>query len=146
MSQLSVSLYIRRPKYWSFSFSFSISPSSEYSRLISFMIDRLDTLQSKGFSTVFSNPTIQKHQFFGSAFFIIQLSHLYMNKESTCNAGDLSSIPVLERTLGGRHGNPLQYSCLQNPQGKRRLVGCSPWGQKQLDTTERLNTHALENQ
>ena len=42
MSQLSVSLYIRRPKYWSF--SFSISPSSEYSRLISFMIDRLDPL------------------------------------------------------------------------------------------------------
>ena len=32
-------------------------------------------------------------------------------KESACNAGDLSSIPELGRSPGGRHGNPLQYSC-----------------------------------
>ena len=36
-------------------------------------------------------------------------------KESACNTGDLSSIPGLERSLGGGHGNPLQYSCLENP-------------------------------
>ena len=36
-------------------------------------------------------------------------------KESTCNAGDLSSIPGLGRSPGGGHGNPLQYSCLENP-------------------------------
>ena len=34
---------------------------------------------------------------------------------------------------------PLQYSCLQNPHGQRNLVGCSPWGHKESDTTERLN-------
>ena len=40
-------------------------------------------------------------------------------KESTCNAGDLSSIPALGRSPGGGHGNPLQYSCLENPMDRR---------------------------
>ena len=35
--------------------------------------------------------------------------------ESACNAGDLGSIPGLRRSLGGGHGNPLQYSDLDNP-------------------------------
>ena len=48
------------------SFSFSISPSNEYSGLISFRMDWLDHLQSKGLSRVFSNTTVQKHQFFGT--------------------------------------------------------------------------------
>ena len=37
-------------------------------------------------------------------------------------------------------GNTLQYSCLENPHGQRSLVGYSPWGRKELDTTERLST------
>ena len=49
-------------------------------------------------------------------------------KESTCNAGDPSSIPGLGRSPGGGHGNPLQYSCLENPHGQRILVGLSPRG------------------
>ena len=57
-------LHIRRPKYWSF--SFSISPSNEYSRLISFRTDWWISLQSKGLSRVFSNTTVQKHQFFSA--------------------------------------------------------------------------------
>ena len=36
------------------------------------------------------------------------------SRESTCNAGDLDSIPELGRSPGGGHGNPLQYSCLEN--------------------------------
>ena len=36
-------------------------------------------------------------------------------KESACNAGDLGSILGLGRSPGGQHGNPLQYSCLENP-------------------------------
>ena len=36
-------------------------------------------------------------------------------KESTCNAGDTGSIPGSERYPGAGHGNPLQYSCLENP-------------------------------
>ena len=57
-------LRIRWPKYWSF--SFSMSPSSEYSGLISFRIDWFDLLQSKGLLRIFSNTTVQKHQFFSA--------------------------------------------------------------------------------
>ena len=56
-------LHIKWPKYWSF--SFTISPSSEYLGLISFGLTGL-ILQSKGLSRVFSNTTIQKHQFFST--------------------------------------------------------------------------------
>ena len=55
-------LHMRWQKYWSF--SFSISPSNEHPGLISFRMDWLDLLQSKGLSRVFSNTTVQKHQFF----------------------------------------------------------------------------------
>ena len=51
-------------------------------------------------------------------------------KESACNVGDLGSIPGLGRSPRGEHGNPLQYSCLENPQGQNSLVGYSPWGHK----------------
>ena len=57
-------LLIRWPKYWSF--SFNISPFSEYLGLTCFRIDWFDPLQSKGLSRVFSNTTVQKHQFFGA--------------------------------------------------------------------------------
>ena len=60
-------------------------------------------------------------------------------KESICNVGDLGSIPGIGRSPGGGHGNPLQYSCLENPHGQRSLAGYSPWGHKELDTTERLS-------
>ena len=62
------------------------------------------------------------------------------SKESSCNAGDLGSIPGFEQSPGGGHGNPLQYSCLENPHGQRSLVGYSSWGRKESDTTERLST------
>ena len=54
------------------------------------------------------------------------------SKESTCNAGDLGLIPGLGRLPGGSHGNPLQYSFLENPRGQRSLVGYGPWGRKEL--------------
>ena len=56
-------LHIRWPKYWNF--SFNISPSNEHSGLISFTMDDWISLQFKGLSKVFSNTTVQKHQFFG---------------------------------------------------------------------------------
>ena len=43
------------------------------------------------------------------------------------------------KSLGEGNGNPLQYSCLENPHGWRSLVGYSPWGRKESDTTERLH-------
>ena len=57
-------------------------------------------------------------------------------KESACIVGDLGSIPGLGRSPGEGHGNPLQYSYLENPHGKRSLVGYSPWGHKESDMTE----------
>ena len=58
------------------------------------------------------------------------------SKESACSAGNLSLIPGLGRSPGGGHGNPFQYSCLENPQGQRSLVGYSPCGCKESDMTE----------
>ena len=51
------------------------------------------------------------------------------SKESAF-AGDLGSVPVLGRSSGGGHGNPLQCSCLENPHGQRSLAGYSPWVSK----------------
>ena len=57
-------LHIRWPEYWSF--SFSIHPSNEYSGLISLGWTGWSSLQSKGLSRVFSNTTVEKHEFFGT--------------------------------------------------------------------------------
>ena len=53
-----------------------------------------------------------------------------VGKESTCDVGDLGSIPGLGRSLGGGHSNPLQYSCLENPHGQRSLAGAPQWVHK----------------
>ena len=60
-------------------------------------------------------------------------------KESTCNVGDLGSIPGLGRSAGGGHGSPLQYSCLENPQEKGTWRA-NVHGVAELDTTEQLST------
>ena len=57
-------------------------------------------------------------------------------KEFTCNVGDLDLIPGLGRSLGGGNGNPLQYSCLENPHGQRSLVSYSSRGGKASPMTE----------
>ena len=68
-------LHIRWPKYWSF--SFNISPSSEHSGLISFRMDCWISLQSKGLSRVFSNTTLQKHQFSVAQLSLQSNSHIH---------------------------------------------------------------------
>ena len=65
-------LCVRWPKYWSF--SFNISPSNEYSGLISF---RMDLLAVKGLSRVFSNTTVQKHQLFSVQLSLWTNSHIH---------------------------------------------------------------------
>ena len=57
-------------------------------------------------------------------------------KEPACNAGDQSSILGWERSAEEGNGNPLQYTCLENPHGQKSLAGYSPWGCKESDTTE----------
>ena len=65
---------IKWPKYW----SFSISPSNEYSWVISFRIDWFDLLAVQGtLARVFSNTTVQKHQFFGTQPSLWSNSHIH---------------------------------------------------------------------
>ena len=58
-----------------------------------------------------------------------------MVKNLSANEGNLGSILGLGRSREG-NGNPLQYSCLEDPHGQRRLAGYSPWGVIELDMTE----------
>ena len=60
-------------------------------------------------------------------------------KNLPTNAGDIRDaglIPGLGRSPGGGHGDPLQYSCLENPHGQRSLVCYSLEGHKEANTTE----------
>ena len=75
-------LRIRWPKYWSF--SFSISPSNEYSRLISFRIDWLDLFAVQGtLKSLFQHHSLKASVLWFSAFFLVQLSHTYMTTGKT---------------------------------------------------------------
>ena len=75
-------LHIRWPKYWSF--SFSISPSNEYSVLISFRIDWFDLLAVQGIlKSLLQHHSSKASVFWLSVFFIVQLSHPYMTTGKT---------------------------------------------------------------
>ena len=58
---------------------------------------------------------------------------------SAGDARDAGSVSGSGRSPREGNGNPLQYSCLENPHGQRSLMGHSPWGRKESDTTEWLN-------
>ena len=105
-------LCIRWPKYWSF--SFSISPSNEYSGLISFRIDWLDLLAVQG-----------------------TLKSLLQHHSS--KASILRHSAFFRR----RQWHPTPVLLLGKSYGWRSLVGCSPWGREESNTTERLNFHFL---
>ena len=76
------SVHIRWPKYWSF--SFSISPSNEYSGLISFRMDWLDLLAVQGtLKSLLQHHSSKVSILWCSAFFIAQLSHPYMTTGKT---------------------------------------------------------------
>ena len=62
-------------------------------------------------------------------------------KESACNARDVGSIPRSGISPGEGNGNPLQYSCLDNPMDRGAWQATSPWGHKESDTTE-VTQHA----
>ena len=77
-----LALYVRWPKYWSF--SFSISPSNKYLGLISFRIDSLDLLAVQGmFQSLLQHYNSKTSILQGSAFFMVQLSQLYMTTGKT---------------------------------------------------------------
>ena len=73
-------LHIRRPKYW----SFSISPSNEYSELISYRMDWLDLLAVQGtLKSLLQHHSLKASILWLSAFFLVQLSHLYITTGKT---------------------------------------------------------------
>ena len=76
-----LALFIRWPKYWSF--SFSISPSSEYSGLISFRIDWVDLAVQRTLKSLLQNHSSKASVLRRSAFFMVQLSHPYMTTGKT---------------------------------------------------------------
>ena len=89
------------------------------------------------------NWNIFVHWFYSNHhFFSVLISSLHFpggsdSKESAYKAGNPGSIPGLERCPGEGNGYPFQYSCLENSMD-RSLVGCSPWGCKESETTEQL--------
>ena len=86
-------LRIRWPKYWSF--SFSISPSNEYSGLVSFRIDWFDLLAVRGtLKSLLQHHSSKASILWHSAFFMVQLSHPYMTTGKT--------IPLIRRTFVGK--------------------------------------------
>ena len=86
-------LRIKWPKYWSF--SFSISPSNEYSGLISFRMDWLDLLAFQGtLKSLLQHHSLKASILWCSAFFIVQLSHPYMTTGKT--------IALTRRTFVGK--------------------------------------------
>ena len=131
-------LHIRWPKYWSF--SFNISPSNEYSGLISFRINWFDLAVQRTLKSLLqhhsSKASISQH----SAFFMIQLSYLYMTTGKT--------IALILRTFVGRvmallfnmlprrQWHPTPVFLPGESQGRGRLVGCRLWGHAESDTTE----------
>ena len=123
-------LHIRGPKYWSF--SFSISPSNEYSGLISFGMDWLDLLAVQGtLKSLLQHHSSKASILWCSSFFI--LSHLYMTTGKT--------IALTRQTFVGKVMS-LLFNMLSRlvmrgkSHGQRSLVGCSPWGCTEPDTTE----------
>ena len=96
-------LCIRWPKYWSF--SFSISPSNEYSELISFRMDWLDLLAVQGTpKSLLQHHSSKASVLRRSAFFMVQLSHPYMTTEKT--------IALTRRTFFGKVMSLFLVCCL----------------------------------
>ena len=112
-------LHMRWPKYWSF--SFSISPSNEYSGLISFRMDWLDLLAVQGtLKRLLQHHSSKASILWCSAFFIVQLSHPYMTTGKT--------IALARQTFG--EVTSLLFNMLSRlvvaflPRGKRLLICC----------------------
>ena len=113
-------LRIRWPKYWSF--SFSISPSNEYSELISLKIDWFDLLAVQGtLKSLFQHRSGKASILWHSAFFIVQVSHPYVTTGRTIAltrwtfVGRVMSQLFHMLSSWRRQWHPLQYSCLENP-------------------------------
>ena len=144
------SVRIRWPKYWTF--SFSISPSNEYSGLISFRMDWLDLLAGQGtLKSLLHHHNSKASVLRCSAFFMVHLTHPYMTTGKTkaltirtfvgkelsllfkmlCRFIGSSKMAGWHHQLNGREFE----QTLADSEGRGSLVCCSSWGCKELDKT-----------
>ena len=153
-------LHIRWPKYWSF--SFSISPSNEHPGLTSFRMHWLDLLAVQGtLKSLLQHHSSKASILQRSAFFIVQLSHLYMTTGKTIVLTRWTFVDKVMSLLFNMlsrlvitflpRSKCLLISWLQSPStvileppkikpvnGQGGLACCDSWGRKESDTTERL--------
>ena len=133
-------LYSRWPKYWSF--SFSISPSNEYSGLISFRMDLLDLLADWGtLKSLLQHHSSESISSSALSFFIVQLSHPYITTAKTIAFTRQTSVGKVISLLFNmmsrrRQWHPTPVLLLGKSHGWRSLVGCCLWGHTESDTTE----------
>ena len=92
------------------------------------------SLQSKGLSRVFSNTTVQKHQFFGAQLYVASLVAQRLKRLPAMQATWVEKIPWRRKWL------PTPVFLYGESHGQRSLVGYSPWGRRESDRTERLTT------
>ena len=135
-------LHIRWPMCWSF--SFRTSPSNEYSRLISFRIDWFELLAVQELSRVLQHYSSKAWILLFLALLMVQLSHLYMTRGKTM----VKCLPAMwearVQSLGledpwRRRWHPTSVLLPGKSHGQRSMVGYSPCGRKESDTTERVH-------
>ena len=150
-------LPIRWPEYWSF--SFSISPSSEYSGLIPFRMDWLDLLAAQGtLKSLLQRHSSKASILQRSAFFVVQLSHPYVTSGKTTDltvrtfvgkGGAFVDRGAWRATVHGvtKSWTRLKWvsTCKNLPSIIMDRAGYSSWGHKESDTTEQLTvSHSLQ--
>ena len=127
-------LHIRWPNYWSF--SFTISPSNEYSGLISFRMDWLDLLAVQGtLKSLLQYHHSKASLLWCSAFFVVQLSHPYMTPGKTIALTRwtfVGKVMFLLFNLILDITNPMDVGLRKL---REKVECCSSWGRKELDTT-----------
>ena len=116
-----------------------LRPNLTFPRILDFQSWK--NLKVQNFSQSFSSPWSDENRGFEFRQDWVQIPNLGFpggsdSKESTSNAGDPGSIAGSRRSPWKGNGNPLQYSCLENPHGQRSLPGYSPWGHKESFMTE----------
>ena len=131
-------LHIKWPKYWSF--SFSISPSNEYSGPISFRMDWMNLLAVQGtLKSLLQHHSSKASILQCSAFFMVQLSHPYMTTGKTIALTRwtfVGKVMSLLFNMLSRLVMPTPVFLPGESQGQRSLVGCRLWGRTESDMTE----------
>ena len=109
------------------SLSLSLSLSHTHTHHTHCVDNNLNMAKLKGRFLAFILSDTRLPNFFLQWFFFSDLTCILSSagKKSTYNTGDPGSITGLGRSLGGGHGSPLQYSCLENPHGQWSLAGYS---------------------